>query len=133
MRRVIKWNPRLLVGTALLAVMLGSQLAVLAPAKADPAETAPASSDPSTTSTTTTSTTDATSTADPTSTTSTTAPVDTTSLLVKLVPGLSASEQQGLIARNGGTETSTIALLRLHVVAVASDQRQAVTRTGGPG
>src|SRR5438046_4390704 len=49
-----------------------------------------------------------------------------TSLLVKLVPGLSPGEQAAVIARNGGVETSSIAPLRLHVVEVPADQLVAV-------
>ena len=40
------------------------------------------------------------------------------SLLVKLRPGLSPAQQADVIARNGGVETSSIAPMRLHVVAV---------------
>src|SRR3954453_1260366 len=47
---------------------------------------------------------------------STTGTPGMTSLIVKLVPGLSTEEQNALIARDGGTETRTIAPLRLHVV-----------------
>jgi hypothetical protein len=47
-------------------------------------------------------------------------PSTTSSLLVKLVGGLSASEQAAVIARNGGVETSSIPALRLHVVAVST-------------
>jgi subtilisin family serine protease len=43
------------------------------------------------------------------------------SLLVKLVPGLSPEQQADVIARNGGVETSSIPALRLHVVAVPTD------------
>ena len=48
------------------------------------------------------------------------------SLLVKLVPGLSPEQQAEVIARNGGVETSAILALRLHVFAVASDSVTAV-------
>src|SRR5439155_21418309 len=53
---------------------------------------------------------------------SSTAPVSTstTSLLVKLVSGLSAADQAAVIARDGGTETSSVGALRLHVVEVDS-------------
>src|SRR5438093_1506468 len=50
----------------------------------------------------------------------------TSSLIVKLVPGLSPEEQAAVIARNGGVETSSIAPLRLHVVDVPPDQLVAV-------
>jgi hypothetical protein len=42
------------------------------------------------------------------------------SLLVRLVPGLSPAQQADVIARNGGVETSTVLALRLHVVAVVT-------------
>ena len=48
-----------------------------------------------------------------------------TSLIVKLVAGLSASEQQAVIARDGGAEVDSVPALRLHVVEVdgsAADQ-----------
>jgi hypothetical protein len=44
----------------------------------------------------------------------------TSSLIVKLASGLSSSEQDAVIARDGGTETKAIAPLRLHVIDVAS-------------
>jgi len=40
------------------------------------------------------------------------------SLLVKLMPGLSPAQQADIIARNGGVLTSSIAPLGLHVVTV---------------
>src|SRR5881397_3540505 len=46
-------------------------------------------------------------------------PSPTSSLLVKLVDGLSVQEQADVIARNGGVEISSIPALRLHVVQVA--------------
>src|SRR5438093_3918287 len=46
-------------------------------------------------------------------------PSSTSSLLVKLVDGLSAQEQADVIARNGGVEISSIPALRLHVIQVA--------------
>ena len=46
-------------------------------------------------------------------------PSATSSLLVKLISGLSVDEQAAAIARNGGVETSSIPALRLHVVAVS--------------
>lgn len=42
----------------------------------------------------------------------------TQSLIVKLVPGLSQDEQAAVIAEDGGSQTSVIAALRLHVVSV---------------
>src|SRR5262249_57498910 len=46
----------------------------------------------------------------------------TTSLIVKLIVGLSTQQQTDVIARNGGVEISSIPALRLHVVAMATDQ-----------
>lgn len=46
----------------------------------------------------------------------------TSSLLVKLVAGLSTEQQADVIARNGGTEVKTIPALRLHVIEVPTDQ-----------
>lgn len=46
----------------------------------------------------------------------------TSSLLVKLVSGLTTEQQADVIARNGGTEVSSIPALRLHVIEVATDQ-----------
>src|SRR3989475_8142248 len=46
-------------------------------------------------------------------------PSPTSSLLVKLVDGLSVQEQADVIARNGGVEISSIPALRLHVIQVA--------------
>src|SRR5437867_3119516 len=43
------------------------------------------------------------------------------SFIVKLANGLSADEQQTVIARNGGTETSSVAALRLHTIETSSD------------
>ena len=40
------------------------------------------------------------------------------SLLVKLMPGLSPAQQADVIARNGGVLTSSVEPLRLHVVTV---------------
>ncbi|HKG55981.1 MAG TPA: S8 family serine peptidase, partial [Candidatus Limnocylindrales bacterium] len=48
-----------------------------------------------------------------------------TSLIVKLRADLSSDEQDAVIARDGGTETKTIAPLRLHVVQVAADEADA--------
>src|SRR5262245_47076152 len=47
-----------------------------------------------------------------------TPPPEISSIIVKLVPGLTPSEQADVIARNGGTEVSQIAALRLHVISV---------------
>jgi hypothetical protein len=49
----------------------------------------------------------------------------TTSLIVKLASGLSISEQDAVIARDGGTETKSISPLRLHVIEVAADDAAA--------
>ena len=49
-------------------------------------------------------------------------PSPTSSLLVKLVDGLSAQKRADVIARNGGVETSSIPALRLHVVHVPASQ-----------
>src|SRR5213593_3768164 len=46
-------------------------------------------------------------------------PSSTSSLLVKLVDGLTAQEQADVVARNGGIEISSIPALRLHVIQVA--------------
>src|SRR5881409_571135 len=46
-------------------------------------------------------------------------PSPTSSLLVKLVDGLSAQEQADVIARNGGVEISSIPALRLHAIQLA--------------
>ena len=46
------------------------------------------------------------------------------SLIVKLVPGLTLDQQAAVIARNGGVETSTVPALRLHVVEVGADLLQ---------
>jgi hypothetical protein len=47
-----------------------------------------------------------------------TEPPPTSSLLVKLVSGLSPAEQGTVIARNGGIEVNSITALRLHVIEV---------------
>src|SRR3989454_1597408 len=55
-------------------------------------------------------------------------PSSTSSLLVKLVDGLSAQKQADVIARNGGVEISSIPALRLHVIQVApADLPQVLT------
>src|SRR5256712_9647386 len=46
-------------------------------------------------------------------------PSPISSLLVKLVDGLTAKEQADVIARNGGSEISSMPALRLHVLQVA--------------
>jgi hypothetical protein len=46
----------------------------------------------------------------------------TSSLIVKMVAGLSPEEQAALITANGGIETSSILALRLHVIEVPTDQ-----------
>src|SRR5437867_7580550 len=43
------------------------------------------------------------------------------SFIVKLANGLSADEQQTVIARNGGTETSSVSALRLHTIETSGD------------
>lgn len=48
------------------------------------------------------------------------APPATSSLIVKVVSGLSQAQTAEVIARNGGVETSSVAALRLHVVEVPS-------------
>ncbi len=45
-------------------------------------------------------------------------PIATTSLIAKLIAGLTPEEQAAVVTRNGGTETSSIPALRLHVVEV---------------
>jgi hypothetical protein len=50
----------------------------------------------------------------------------TSSLIVKLIPGLTADQQAAVIARNGGTETSSIPALRLHVIAVPTADLETV-------
>src|SRR3989442_12192315 len=46
-------------------------------------------------------------------------PSSTSSLLVKLIEGLTPDQQAQVIARNGGIEISSIPALRLHVIQVA--------------
>ncbi len=53
-------------------------------------------------------------------------PPPTSSLIVKLVPGLSPEQQAAVITRNGGTETSVIPALRLHVVEVLTSELPSV-------
>src|SRR5665811_1998867 len=48
-------------------------------------------------------------------------PVFTSSLIVKLVPGLSTADQEAVILRNGGTQTSSVPALRLHTIEVSPD------------
>ena len=81
-----------------------------------PDTTAPTSTVPPTTTTAPPSTTV------PPTTTTTTPAGPTTTLLVRLAAGLSASDAHDAITSHGGTETSSIDALRLHVVEVpASD------------
>src|SRR5215475_12276253 len=51
----------------------------------------------------------------------------TSSLLVKLVPGLTVEQEANVIARNGGIVLSSIPALRLYVVAVPGGDVAAVT------
>jgi len=44
------------------------------------------------------------------------------SLIVKLVSGLTIDQQTAVIVRNGGVETSTVPALRLHIIEVGVDQ-----------
>src|SRR2546427_6057827 len=44
------------------------------------------------------------------------------SFIVKLANGLSADEQQAVLSRNGGVETSSIPALRLHTIQASSDR-----------
>src|SRR5689334_21056295 len=44
----------------------------------------------------------------------------TSSLIVKVVPGLTSDQQAAVVARNGGTLTSSIPALRLLVIAVST-------------
>ena len=45
-------------------------------------------------------------------------PAPTTSLLVKLVSGLTSAQQAAVLARNGGTQVDSVPALRLHIVEV---------------
>ena len=49
-------------------------------------------------------------------------PPTAASLIVKMVSGLSTEEQATVIAANGGTETSSIPALRLHIVEVPASE-----------
>src|SRR5512135_1495485 len=51
-------------------------------------------------------------------TTDATGTVQTVSIVVKLVAGLTAAEEAAVIARNGGTEISSVPALRLHVISI---------------
>jgi len=51
------------------------------------------------------------------------------SLIVKFSPGLSASDQDAIIARVGGVEISSVPALRLRVVEVPADQRDEILST----
>src|SRR4051812_49098006 len=68
--------------------------------------------------TTTTAPPTTTTTAPPTTTTTAPVPGETASLIVRTKPGLTDAQQAAAITRHGGTETSSIAPLRLHVVDV---------------
>src|SRR2546422_5973449 len=48
-------------------------------------------------------------------------PVLASSLIVKFGDGLSPAEQQAVIARNGGTETSSVPALRLHTIEASGE------------
>ena len=48
------------------------------------------------------------------------------SVLVKLVSGLTAIEQAAVIARNGGVEVRSVPALRLHVIEVATAELSAL-------
>ena len=50
----------------------------------------------------------------------------TSSLIIKLVDGLSPAEQAAVIARNGGVEKSSVPALRMHVVDVPTAQLDAI-------
>jgi subtilisin family serine protease len=50
-----------------------------------------------------------------------TATASTSSLIVKVVAGLAADQQTALVARNGGTVTSSVPALRLLVVSIPAD------------
>src|SRR5690349_15290866 len=52
--------------------------------------------------------------------------VTISSLIVKVVSGLSANQQAQVVARNGGTVTSSIAPLRLLVISVPTADLSAV-------
>src|SRR5262249_62134362 len=45
-------------------------------------------------------------------------PPPTSSLIVKLISGLSTAQQAAVIARNGGFEATSIPALRLHIIEV---------------
>src|SRR5262245_66508292 len=47
-----------------------------------------------------------------------TPPAPMSSIIVKMVAGLTAAQQADVIARNGGIELSKIPALRLHVIAI---------------
>ncbi len=47
-----------------------------------------------------------------------TAPPPTSTLIVKLISGLSPTQQAAVIARNGGFEATSILALRLHIIEV---------------
>ena len=53
-------------------------------------------------------------------------PAPTASLIVKMTVGLTAAEQATVIAADGGTETSTVPALRLHIIKVPAADLPAV-------
>ena len=136
----IKWLPLIRRGAyagSIAAFTAGVLLALQAPIMVSAADEPPPTDPTSTTEpvadpTSTTAPEDPTSTTAPTDPT-TTAPVAdppveppvapapplaTTSLLIKMVAGLSDVDQQAVVARDGGVESSVIVPLRLHVVDV---------------
>ncbi len=48
-------------------------------------------------------------------------PSITSTIMVKMVKGLTAAEQAAIIARNGGVEISSVPVLRLHVISVPAE------------
>ncbi|HEY8767147.1 MAG TPA: S8 family serine peptidase, partial [Dehalococcoidia bacterium] len=50
-------------------------------------------------------------------------------MIVKLIPGLSTVDQEAVILRNGGTQTSTVPALQLHTVEVSPDSISQVTQS----
>jgi len=56
----------------------------------------------------------------------------TPSLIVKLVTGLSVSDQAAVVARNGGVEKSTVPALRLHVIEVGTNELDQVLASYRP-
>src|SRR3989304_934779 len=61
-----------------------------------------------------------------------TPPVEMSSLVVKMIGGLSADEEAACIARDGGVEVSSIQALRMHVISIAtSELEEAMLRYKG--